>query len=114
MGKLGYTEVGRVKGIRGCIVTIEGLNSTINGQLVNFGFGTFGTVLGFDQKETQVLIIKESTSIKTGDEVRTSLEPFNVPVGEKFIGRILLFKSFISDMSFLPKSSSYAYHTNCS
>lgn len=89
MSELKYTEVGKVKSIRGCIVVVTGLSSCINGQLVDFGFGTQGTILGFNDKEAQVLIVKEGTSIKTGDEVRASLEPFTVPVGKNFIGRIV-------------------------
>jgi len=80
VSELKYTEVGFVKSIRGCIVVVIGLKRSISGQLVHFGFGTTGMVIG---------LIKESTKITTGDEVRTSLEPFNVPVGEKFIGRVV-------------------------
>jgi F-type H+/Na+-transporting ATPase subunit alpha len=89
VAELRYTEVGYVKSIRGCIVIVEGLNSCINGQLINFGFGTQGIILGFDEKEAQVLIVKQSMEIRTGDEARASLEPFNVPVGKNFIGRIV-------------------------
>lgn len=89
MAELKYTEVGKVKSIRGCIVIVVGFNNCINGQLVEFGFGTFGTILGFDKKEAQILIIKEVTPIRTGDEVHASLEPFNVPVGDNFLGRIV-------------------------
>ena len=89
MGELRYTEVGKVKSIRGCIVFVEGLQNCINGQLIQFGFGTFGIIVGFNEKDAQVLIVKESSPIKTGDEVRASLEPFNVPVGNNFIGRIV-------------------------
>ncbi|VAX36611.1 ATP synthase alpha chain [hydrothermal vent metagenome] len=89
MAELRYTEIGKVKSIRGCIVVVEGFTSCINGQLVHFGFGTSGTILGFDEKEAHVLIVKQIEEIKTGDEVQASLEPFNVPVGENFIGRIV-------------------------
>jgi len=88
-GELKYTEVGEVKSIRGCIVVVIGFRSCINGQMVHFGFGTMGMIIGFNEKEAQVLILKESTQIKTGDEVRASMEPFNVPVGKKFIGRVV-------------------------
>jgi len=87
--ELKYKEVGQVKSIRGCIVFVVGFKNCINGQLVQFGYGTFGTILGFNEDEAQVLIVKESSSIKTGDEVYASLEPFNVPVGENFIGRVV-------------------------
>lgn len=89
MSELKYTEVGKVKSIRGCIVIVIGLKSCINGQLVHFGFGTQGIIVGFNEDEAHVLIVKENESIKTGDEVRASLEPFNVPVGNNFIGRIV-------------------------
>lgn len=89
MADLKYTEIGHVKSIRGCIVAVVGLKNCINGQLIQFGFGTWGMILGFTEEEAQVLIVKESAKIKTGDEARASLEPFKVPVGEKFIGRIV-------------------------
>ena len=89
MAELRYTEVGQVKSIRGCIIVVIGFKNCVNGQLVNFGFGTMGTIVGFDEKEVYVLIIKQNSEIKTGDEARASLEPFNVPVGDNFIGRIV-------------------------
>lgn len=87
--ELKYTEVGEVKSIRGCIIVVTGFKSCLNGQLVQFGFGTYGMILGFTPEEAHVLILKESTSIKTGDEVRASMEPFLVPVGKNFIGRVV-------------------------
>ena len=89
MNKLKYTEIGHVKSIRGCIVVVLGLKNCVNGQLVHFGLGNLGTIVGFNEEEAHILIVKESEHIKTGDEVRASLEPFNVPVGENFIGRII-------------------------
>ena len=89
MSELKYTEVGKVKSIRGCIVFVIGLKNCINGQLIHFGFGTIGMIIGFSEEFAQVLILKEITPIKTGDEARASLEPFYIPVGEKFIGRIV-------------------------
>ena len=89
MSELKYTEIGEVKSIRGCIVIVIGLKHCINGQLIHFGFGTMGIVLGFNEEEAHVLIVKESEKITTGMEARASLEPFNVPVGEKFVGRIV-------------------------
>ena len=90
MGKLQYTEIGSVKSIRGCIIVVTGLKNSVNGQLVYIGANaSVGTVVGFNEEETHVLILKENELIKTGDEVRASMEPFNVPVGDAFIGRIV-------------------------
>jgi F-type H+/Na+-transporting ATPase subunit alpha len=86
---LQYTEVGKVRSMRGCIVIAEGFKNCINGQLIKFGYGTMGMIVGFNEKEAQILIIKEGEKIKTGDKAVASIEPFEMPVGEKFIGRIV-------------------------
>lgn len=89
MTDLQYTEFGVVRCRRGCIVVVAGFKNCINGQLIKFGYGTVGMILGFDQDEAQVLIVTENERIKTGDRAIASLEPFNTPVGNKLIGRII-------------------------
>ena len=89
MVELRYTEEGVVRVIRGCIVIVEGFRNCINGQVIRFGYGTMGIIVGFDEKEAQVLIIRQQVNLKTGDKALASLEPFNTPVGSKFIGRII-------------------------
>ncbi len=84
-----YKEIGYVKAVKDCIVTIDGLEKCIYGQLVKFGYETMGMVIGFNEKEVQVLIIKESEKINPGDLAVASLDPFRVPVGKNFIGRII-------------------------
>ena len=89
MTELKYTEEGVIRVIRGCIIIVQGFNSCINGQIIRFGYGTKGIIVGFDEKEAQVLIVRQQEKLKTGDKAIASLEPFNTPVGEKFIGRII-------------------------
>ena len=89
MATLRYTEEGTVRVIRGCIVIVEGFKSCLNGQIVRFGYGTLGTIIGFDENEAQILIIRQQSNLKTGDKAVASLEPFTTPVGNKFIGRIV-------------------------
>jgi len=89
MPDLKYTEEGRVRVIRGCIVLVEGFKSCLNGQVINFGFGTKGIIIGFDEDEAQVLLIRQQEQLRTGDKAVASLEPFETPVGDGFIGRIV-------------------------
>src|SRR3990167_8021471 len=89
MTDLQYTEFGVVRCIRGCIVIVTGFKNCLNGQLIKFGYGTVGMIVGFDQDEAQILIVRESEKIRTGDRAIASLEPFNTPVGNKLIGRIV-------------------------
>ena len=66
MAKLRYTEEGVVRVIRGCIVIVEGFKNCINGQVIRFGYGTMGVIIGFTEKEAQVLIVRQQTQLKTG------------------------------------------------
>ncbi len=87
--KLQYTEVGIVKAIRGCIIIATGFSNCINGQLIRFGYGTIGMVVGFNENEAQILLLKENEKIRTGDQAIATVEPLVTPVGDKFIGRIV-------------------------
>ena len=70
-------------------MTIAGLDNCINGQLVHFGYGTAGIIIGFDEHESHVLLVKEKSPIKTGDRAVMTLEPFNTPVGDNFVCRVV-------------------------
>src|SRR3990167_8993329 len=89
MTELRYTEEGVVRVIRGCIILVEGLKKCINGQVIHFGYGTQGIIIGFNETEAQVLIVRQSRMLKTGDKAVSTLEPFVTAVGDKFIGRIV-------------------------
>ncbi|MEK7377160.1 MAG: hypothetical protein AABZ57_08400, partial [Candidatus Margulisiibacteriota bacterium] len=65
MVELRYTEEGVVRVIRGCIVIVEGFKNCINGQVIRFGYGTMGIIVGFDEREAQVLIIRQQVNLKT-------------------------------------------------
>lgn len=84
-----YTETGRVRAVKGCVVFIEGMEKCIYGQTLKFGYGTVGMIVGFTEDIVQALILKQNTAINPGDLVTAVLEPFNVPVGQNFIGRVV-------------------------
>ena len=79
-------EVGRVKAVRDCIVRVNGLPSCLNGQLVEFGTGSRGMVMGFTEEDVQILSFGLKGELRAGDEVYNRVESFKVPVGEGFIG----------------------------
>ncbi len=45
--------------------------------------------MGCDLESAQVLIVKENEPITPGSQVMATLEPFNMPTGEGFVGRIV-------------------------
>lgn len=82
-------EVGTVENIKRGIARIKGLPSCIIGQIIRFASGAKGIVIGFNEKEIMVLVIGDDTIVRSGEEVTSRIEPFRVPVGQKFIGRIV-------------------------
>ncbi len=82
-------EIGVVREIRESIARVEGLPSVMNGQIVHFGHESKGMVMGFSEKEVLVLMFGGKEKIRAGDEVWSRGEPFMLPVGERYIGRIV-------------------------
>jgi F-type H+-transporting ATPase subunit alpha len=82
-------EIGAIKSVRECIVTVKGLPSCINGQIVEFKQGGKGMVMGFNEDEVHVLVLNVPGSIRTGDEIFSRGEFLNLPVGDAFLGRIV-------------------------
>ena len=89
MAGLEYKEYGTIQKIRGCIIEVVGLRNCINGQIVQFGPGTEGIIMGFTEDKCGVLLVREKTPPKTGDQAVMTLKPFNTPVGEEFVGRVI-------------------------
>jgi F-type H+-transporting ATPase subunit alpha len=82
-------EVGRVVSVREFIVKVDGLPSCMNGQMVELADGDRGMVMGFTQEHVLVLLFGNKAKVKAGDEVYSRGEPFAIPVGEGFIGRVV-------------------------
>jgi F-type H+-transporting ATPase subunit alpha len=89
MADLKYKEYGTVKSSAGCITVVIGLQNCFLGQLLRFGYGTEGIIMGFNDKEAMVLMVKENEPVQPGKQVLASLEPFYMPTGKNFVGRIV-------------------------
>lgn len=87
--RLEIREVGVVREIRESIARVEGLPSVLNGQIVHFGHEGKGMVMGFTENEVLILMFGGKERIKAGDEVWSRGEPFVLPVGERYLGRIV-------------------------
>jgi F-type H+/Na+-transporting ATPase subunit alpha len=82
-------EVGVVSSVRECIVRVKGLPSVINGQIVDFEQGGRGIVMGFGEADVQVLVISSKGQLHVGERVLSKGEFLRLPVGDKFMGRIV-------------------------
>ena len=82
-------EAGRIKAIKGSIVKITGLHNCMIGQLITFSDNTRGFVMGFNKEFVLALLLGPSYRLKAGDNVYSETDPFEIPVGDNFLGRIV-------------------------
>ena len=87
--KMKLAETGVVRDVKKIIARVKGLPSCLNGQLVDFGDGVRGIVMGFDREDVLVLILGDETKVRMGNSVSGISEPFTIPVGEKCLGRMI-------------------------
>jgi F-type H+-transporting ATPase subunit alpha len=82
-------EVGTVTEVKKAVVSVVGLPTCLYGQMVNFPNDMVGMVVGYDEKKVSVLVFGDVINIKAGDQVVGKAEPFELPVGNGFIGRVV-------------------------
>jgi len=61
----------------------------MNGQRVEFAHGDQGMVMGFTEGSVLVLVFGNKARVRAGTEVYSRGEPFMIPAGDAFIGRIV-------------------------
>ncbi len=82
-------EVGRVKEIKKNIAKITGLLRCMAGQILDINENSKGIVVGFTRGEIVVFLLGRIEEVRVGDNVYSRMEPFKIPVGEGFLGRIV-------------------------
>ena len=87
--KIKVEEKGRIKDIKEIVVRIDGLPTCLNGQIVDLGNGVKGIIMGFDEQDVLVLVLGDQSRLRMGSEVHGVSEPFRIPVGDNFIGRMV-------------------------
>ncbi|NLS08523.1 F0F1 ATP synthase subunit alpha [Nesterenkonia sp. MY13] len=88
-GSAERTEVGRVISAADGIARVEGLPSTMSNELLRFEDGTLGLAQNLDTREIGVVVLGEFSGIEEGQEVTRTGEVLSVPVGDKFLGRVV-------------------------
>jgi len=87
--KIKVQEKGRIKDIKEIIVRIDGLPTCLNGQIVDLGEGVKGIVMGYDEQEVLALVLGDPGKLRMGREVAGVSEPFQIPVSDAVIGRMV-------------------------
>ncbi|MCD6274319.1 MAG: F0F1 ATP synthase subunit alpha, partial [Deltaproteobacteria bacterium] len=82
-------EVGRIQSVGQGIIWAEGLSRVKSEELVFLGSGISGMVLDILPDKVGIILFGQSEKLSAGDEITRSGRVLDVPVGHKFIGRVI-------------------------
>ncbi|MDG4823321.1 F0F1 ATP synthase subunit alpha [Asanoa sp. WMMD1127] len=82
-------EVGTVADAGDGIAHVEGLPSTMANELLEFEDGTLGVALNLDAREIGVVVLGDFSGIDEGQRVKRTGRVLSVPIGDKFLGRVV-------------------------
>src|ERR1043166_2260546 len=82
-------NVGIVREIGDGVAKIEGLTDAMLNEMIDFGQGVTGLALNLEETEVGAIILGDYTSVKEGQEVRTTGKLLQVPAGKALLGRVV-------------------------
>jgi len=82
-------NVGTVISVGDGIALVHGLDNAMSGELLVFPGDIYGQVLNLETDHVGAILLDEATSVKEGDQVKTTGRILEVPVGEALIGRVV-------------------------
>src|SRR2546422_11274095 len=82
-------NVGTVREIGDGVAKIEGLTDAMLNEMLDFGNGVTGLALNLEETEVGAIILGDYTSVKEGQEVRTTGKLLQGPVGKGLLGRVV-------------------------
>ena len=88
-GNAERVEIGRVVAASDGIARVEGLPSVMANELLRFEDGTLGLAQNLDTRDMGVIILGDFTGIEEGQQVHRTGEVLSVPVGDKYLGRVV-------------------------
>ena len=83
------SEVGTVVAVGDGIATIYGIDHAMYGEIVTFDTGLKGMVQDIQKNEIGVILFGRDTEIKEGTKVTRTGKKAGVPVGNKYVGRVV-------------------------
>ena len=82
-------EIGHVIWVGDGIATVYGIDQAMYGEIVVFENGVKGMVQDVRRNEIGVILFGRDTEIKEGTKVTRTKKKAGIPVGDKFVGRII-------------------------
>ena len=87
--KLEVSNVGTVIQVADGIARIHGLESAMQGELLEFPGEIYGMVLNLEEDNVGAVLLGDTSRISEGDTVKTTGRVVEVPVGDAMTGRVV-------------------------
>ncbi len=87
--KLETADVGTVIQVADGIARIHGLESAMQGELLEFPGEVYGMVMNLEEDNVGAVLLGDHRSISEGDTVKTTGRVVEVPVGDALTGRVV-------------------------
>lgn len=87
--KLEVSNVGTVIQVADGIARIHGLESAMQGELLEFPGEIYGMVLNLEEDNVGAVLLGDTRNINEGDTVKTTGRVVEVPVGDAMTGRVV-------------------------
>src|SRR5277367_3827880 len=81
------SNIGTVREISDGVAKIEGLSGAALNEMLEFPGGIMGLALNLEETEVGAIIIGDFEKIREGDQVKTTGNLLQVPVGRALLGR---------------------------
>ena len=88
-GDLSMVDVGTVVQVGDGIASIQGLQGVRSNELLDFGNEILGLALNLESDLVGAAILGDANSVKEGDQVRSTGQIIEIPVGDALIGRVV-------------------------
>ena len=87
--KIDMTETGKVILVGDGIARVYGLRNCMANELLEFDDGSFGVAQNLEEETVSVAVLSDKDNIREGSSVSRTGKVLSVPVGEKFLGRVV-------------------------
>ena len=82
-------NVGIVREVGDGVAKLEGLTGCMANEMLDFGEGVTGLALNLEETEVGAILLGDSTSVREGQEVKSTGKLLSVPVGKALLGRVV-------------------------
>ena len=83
------TNVGTITTLADGVAKVEGLSKVMFNEMVEFPNNILGIALNLEEDSVGCVLLGDTSSLKEGDEVRTTGKLLSVPVGKALLGRVV-------------------------